>query len=200
MQQCGHRGRRNGRRGQPGVERENCRLHAEAKYGQDINRAQQVLFPRHGSAPENASEGEIHRIAEPVNKNKTDKCKCRTADRIGHVLFTGGHRRLAHAVHDERQRNKCQQLIEHIHGHKITGIGNPERDAESHRIEGEKRIVLLLALHIFKCVQRRERPEYGNQSSEYHAEPVDMQHDSQLACQIQHDKIFARPVKNHPHR
>ena len=104
-------------------------------------------------------------------------------------------------MHHQRHRNKGQQFVKEIHGKQIRRKGNTQCNAVGHGIEHKEHLFMLFLRHIFKGVQRGQRPQGGNQTSEYHAHPVNVKADGQISRKIGQRKYIFRAVNQKgPHQ
>ena len=69
-------------------------------------------------------------------------------------------------MHDERKRRERHQLVEDVHREQILGERDAADYAEGDREKGIEPVPSGFVFHVGECVQRRNRPEHGNDRGE----------------------------------
>ena len=154
--------------GQPGAQRKHRRLHAEAEEARQKRRAHEIL--RHAGKIQPAQL----EVAACVlgDHDQRGEGKGGAADGIADVgaRRTNGGRILL--VPHQRQRDQGDALEEHVEREHVARAAVEDHHAEGHGVEGEEAVLALLVLHVFRGVQRSQRPEEGHQAQEHPAHAV----------------------------
>ena len=173
VQQRGDRRRRDGGTGQPGVHREDGRLHAEARKRAQVADAQQQRMLAGERLGEHAAHHERAAVAERDDDHHAHERDSRAEEGIDHVHPAGRDALAARAVHDQRDRRQRQELIEDVHRHDVRRRGDTQRHAVGDRIEREEVVFAALMLHVFKAIEHGQRPQERHQRREDAAQSVD---------------------------
>ena len=159
VQQRRDGGGRDGRRGQPRVQRPERRLDAEAHEREHEHRQKHRQIPAARRCQMPAGD-ELLRIVQD-EKDEPDERQRRAGHGVEQVFDARGLGRGGHGLHDERERREGEQLVKEIHRQHVRRKGDAERHAEGGREERPEHGEVLFMAHVVAGIERRERPERG---------------------------------------
>ena len=163
--------------------REDCGFDAEAEHRKGVNKQKERAVLCDRVRGQNAAVDEINRVPECQDRDEPEESEGRPAEGVLHVLSRGDNGLMVEFMHDKRNRDDGQKLVEHVHRHQVSGKCDTARHTVRHRIKREER-VLPPALHVLKGIYDGKGPQEGNQSGKYHAAPVKTEPDFENACEL----------------
>ena len=159
MQKGSDRCGRDRSRGQPAVQRENSRFHAETEKSEEEDQLHQSGII--GSV-KIAPVEEIARAVIDTGHNNGKECERGSADRIGGVFSAGKRTLVIRIVSDQRNCDQGEQVIEHVQCRHVRRKGNAQSDPVGHHIEGKKAVAPPGVGHVFKGIQHDQGPHEGD--------------------------------------
>ncbi len=199
MQKRRNRRRSHARLRKPRVKRAYRGLYAKPEKAEHINQQKQIPALGKLSRIHHAAQKKIRSLPIGNHKNHPDKRKRRPADGIIQILAARKNRLPGQRMHHQRQRHQRQHLIKAIHRQKIIRQRNPKRHPVRKRIKHKKRLFMFFLRHIFKRIQRRKRPQKGNQPCKHRTQPVQLKRNRQISGKIYKRKFLKGPMQQkHP--
>ncbi len=139
--------------------------------------------------------------AEQGVEHDADEGESGAANHVVQILPGGRLGLLGHGVDNQRQRHHGQRLVEQVHGDDVAREGHAQRHAVGDGVEGQEGVHPLLVAHIFKGVQRRQRPQAGHQPAEEGSHAVDVQRQGQALYERKQIQPLRRGVQQqHKHQ